>query len=125
MLPFLPPAQNTIKFISLSKRHMNYNLNKFIGEEKSSNWRVIQKLVRLIREERPTLFLAFFVIICNSGLQLINPYIMGITIDRYIVHKDFHGVLVNAGIILAIALTAFCTAYAQARLMGGIGQRML
>ena len=104
---------------------MNYNLNKIIGEEKASNWKVIQKLVRLIREERPTLFLAFLVIICNSGLQLINPYIMGITIDKYIVNKDYHGVLINAGIILCIALIAFCTAYAQARLMGGIGQRML
>ncbi|MFI5153560.1 MAG: ABC transporter ATP-binding protein [Chitinophagales bacterium] len=104
---------------------MNYNLNKFIGEEKASNLRIIQKLVRLIREERGMLILAIFVILCNSGLQLLSPYIIGVTIDKYILHKDYHGVLLNAGLLLLIALTAFCTAYAQARLMGGIGQRML
>jgi ATP-binding cassette subfamily B protein len=69
--------------------------------------------------------LAILVILCNSGIQRLSPYIIGVTIDKYILHKDYHGVLQNAGLLLLIALTAFCTAYAQARLMGGIGQRML
>jgi len=34
-------------------------------------------------------------------------------------------VLINAGLLLCISLVAFGTSYAQTRLMGGIGQRML
>jgi len=104
---------------------MNYRLSHINPKEKTSTLKVIQKLVRLIREERTTLQIAMCVILLNSGLQLLSPYLVGRTIDRYIQHKDYRGVLVNAALIGAVALCAFGTSYAQARLMGGVGQRML
>ncbi len=105
---------------------MNYNLNDISKkQEKSSNLRILQKLLQLIREERTNLILALCAILINSGLTLLGPYIMGHTIDKYIVHKDFHGVLMNAGLMVCIALVAFGASYTQTKMMGGISQRML
>lgn len=105
---------------------MNYSLNDSAAQQKkTSNFRILQRLLSLIKEERKNLLLALLFIFINSGLNLLNPYIMGHTIDKYIVNKDYHGVLINASILLGMALMAFGASYLQTRIMGGIGQRML
>src|SRR5580704_9759186 len=114
------------RFINHNKAHMNYNLNDIsVKQEKASNLRILQKLLQLIKEERKNLFLACLAILINSGLTLLNPYIIGHTIDKYVMHKDYHGVLINAGLLVCIALVAFAASYTQTRMMGGISQRML
>ncbi|HEY8734325.1 MAG TPA: ABC transporter ATP-binding protein, partial [Puia sp.] len=105
---------------------MNYNLNdSSLKKEKSSNLRILQKLLQLIREERRNLLFACLAILANSGLTLLAPYIIGHTIDTYVVHKDYQGVLMNAGLLVVIALLAFGASYTQTRMMGSISQRML
>jgi len=105
---------------------MNYSLNnQTANPEKASTLAVLRKLMLLISEERRNGILALIVILTNSVLNLLSPYIIGRTIDKYIVHKDYQGVLINAGLLLCISLVAFGTSYAQTRIMGGIGQRML
>src|SRR5450432_4338037 len=71
------------------------------------------------------LLLAMMAILANSGLSLLGPYIIGHTIDTYIMHKDYHGVLLNAGLLICTSLLAFGASYTQTRMMGGISQRML
>ena len=69
---------------------MNYNLNDIsLKQEKSSNLRILQKLLQLIREERTNLLFALFAILMNSGLTLLGPYITGYTIDNYVMIKIF------------------------------------
>jgi ATP-binding cassette, subfamily B, bacterial len=105
---------------------MNYSLsNQTAKPEKASTMVVLRKLMSLIREERRNGIFALVAILINSGLNLFSPYIIGRTIDKYVMHKDYQGVLMNAGLLVGIALLAFGTSYAQTRLMGGIGQRML
>ena len=105
---------------------MNYNLNNITAaEQKTSTLGALQKLLQLITEERKNLLLALVAILANSGLNLLGPFIIGFTIDRYVVHKNYHGVLVWAGILLAMYMVAFVASYLQTRLMGGVGQRML
>lgn len=105
---------------------MNYNLNELQKQQpKISGLRALQKLLRLVTEERPKMLMALAAIVTNSGLNLLGPFITGLVIDRYVVHKDFNGVLHWAGILLCLYLVAFVAAYLQTRLMGGVGQRML
>ncbi|CAN5371609.1 ABC transporter ATP-binding protein [soil metagenome] len=54
-----------------------------------------------------------------------GPLIIGHAIDKYVQHKNYHGVLINAGILLVMFLAALVTSYLQTTLMGGVGQRML
>jgi len=106
---------------------MNYNLNQPSdkAEQKTSNLASLRKLITLIGEERRNLTIAFGAIFINAGLSLLGPYLIGYTIDTYIQTKQYHGVLVFAGILLALYIVAFVVNYSQMRMMGGIGQRML
>jgi ATP-binding cassette subfamily B protein len=106
---------------------MNYNLNQISGktEQKISNIASLRKLITIIGEERRNLIIAFAAIFLNAGLSLLGPYLIGYTIDTYIMTKQYHGVMVFSGILLALYIIAFVVNYAQMRMMGGIGQRML
>ena len=105
---------------------MNYNLNDISAQqEKASTLVILKNLLGLIKEERKNLLLALLAIVINSVLNLLNPFIVGYTIDTFIVHKNYHGVLLDAGLLLAMATFAFFASYLQTRLMGGVGQRML
>ncbi len=106
---------------------MNYNLNQ-PSEKKTKKLPVlksISKLIAIISGERRNLIIAFTAIFLNAGLNLLGPYMVGYTIDTYVLAKDYPGLLLFSGILLAMYIIAFIVNYAQMRLMGGIGQRML
>ncbi|TCC92780.1 ABC transporter ATP-binding protein [Pedobacter hiemivivus] len=105
---------------------MNYNLNQVNGkEEKKSTFAVLKKLLKLISHERKNLLLAFIAIVINSALLLLSPLIIGHTIDNYVSTKQFNGVLLYSGVLLAMYLVTLVTGYLQTKLMGGVGQRTL
>jgi ATP-binding cassette subfamily B protein len=106
---------------------MNYDLNQ-------ASWKTtgkipvlasLSKLITIISGERRNLTIAFSAIFLNAGLSLLGPYLVGHTIDTYVQSKNFQGVLLFSGILLTIYTIAFVVNYAQMRMMGGIGQRML
>lgn len=105
---------------------MNYNLNSLpAAEEKSSTWSGLKNLLKLVSGEKKKLTLALCAILLNSSLNLLGPLLIGHTIDKYIQTKQYHGVLVFSGILLAMYLIAFVTSYFQTQLMGGVGQRII
>lgn len=105
---------------------MNYNLNSLpAGETKTSTWSGLKSLLQLVKEEKRTLILAFCAILLNSSLNLLGPFLIGHTIDKYIQTKQYHGVLVFSGILLTMYVIAFVTSYFQTQLMGGVGQRII
>ncbi|MDP4149325.1 MAG: ABC transporter ATP-binding protein [Bacteroidota bacterium] len=105
----------------------NYNLNAIAASapKKPSTWASLKSLLALMSGDRPKLILAFLNIVVNSVLNLLSPLIIGLTIDHYITHRDFDGVLRNGAILLGIYGLAFATRYFQTTLMGGYGQRIL
>jgi ATP-binding cassette, subfamily B, bacterial len=106
---------------------MTYNLNITNTDptKRTSTWVSLRKLAAILANEKKNLFLALFIVLINASLFLTGPFLIGRTIDKYVVAHQYHGVLRNAGILFLIYLTAFATAYYQAKLMGGIGQRLL
>jgi ATP-binding cassette subfamily B protein len=105
---------------------MSYNLNSLAeGAPKVSTWSGLKSLLKLVEKERKKLILAGVAILINSSLNLLGPFLIGYTIDKYIQTKQYHGVLVFSGILLAMYLVAFVSSYFQTQLMGGIGQRII
>ncbi len=105
---------------------MNYDLNSLSGkQQKTSTLTGLKKLLQLIEHERKNLFIALGAILTNATLNLLGPFIIGYTIDKYVSHKDFNGVLFYGGILLCMYLGALVTSYFQTKLMGSVGQRML
>ncbi len=106
---------------------MNYKLNSPKDEsyEKEGIFSMLKKFSPLIRDEKLPIFVAVVAILMNSGLNLLAPVVIGHTIDTYIVAKDFGGILMNAVVLIALYLGALTAGYAQTRIMGGVGQRVL
>lgn len=105
---------------------MKYNLNqREAAAEKQSTFVAIKNLIRLIADEKKNLLMALLAILCNSALNLSGPFLIGYTIDHYVVTKQYHGVLVFSGILLAIYLMVLVTSYLQTKLMGTVGQQLL
>ncbi|WP_353718422.1 ABC transporter ATP-binding protein [Dyadobacter sp. 676] len=105
---------------------MNYDLNKLSEEQqKASTFKALGKLLTLIAHERGNLALAVCAMTLNTAVNLFGPFLIGHAIDRYVVTKQFHGLLVFGGILLAMYLLGLATAYTQTKLMGGVGQRLL
>nr|WP_321357583.1 ABC transporter ATP-binding protein [uncultured Draconibacterium sp.] len=106
---------------------MNYNLNRTPDkkEKKLPFLKSLKKLVAIISGERRNLIIAFAAIALNAALSLAGAYVIGYTVDNYVQTKDYNGILLFAGILLAMYMVAFFVNYAQMIMMGGIGQRML
>jgi len=105
---------------------MNYDLNKLSDQQKkNSTFAALKSLLKLIAHERKNLLIALVFILLNSSINLFGPFLVGHTIDKYIQHKQYHGVLVFSGILLCMYLVGLCTSYFQTKLMGSVGQRLL
>ena len=106
---------------------MNYNLNIQSGnkEKKKSTLTSVKNLLDHVKEEKKTLFLAFAAMLITAVLNLLSPIIVGNTVDKYVQTKQFHGVLVYGGILLAMYIITLGAGYIQTKLMGTVGQRML
>ncbi len=105
---------------------MNYKLRTKDEQGKKLTFGdAFRSLKPLLRDETRQLSIAFFAIALTSVANLLAPMIIARTIDTYIVAKNFHGVLVNAGILLVVYVVAVVAQYWQTMAMGGVGRRVL
>ncbi len=107
---------------------MSYNLNikkDTKTAEKISTATTLKRLLTLMGSERKNLYIALIFILINAGLNLIGPYLLGYTVDHYVVTKQFDGVIKFSLILLGVYAVALVSGYTQAQLMGRVGQRML
>ena len=107
---------------------MSYNLNinkDTKSTEKISTATTLKRLLTLMGSERKNLYIALVFILINAGLNLIGPYLLGYTVDHFVVTKQFNGVIKFSLILLGIYSVALVSGYTQAQLMGRVGQRML
>ncbi len=104
---------------------MNYELNSEQNKNKISTLGAIRGLWPLLAGERSILVYAGLATLANSLINLVSPLIIAHIIDTYIVSKEWGGVLTFATILLGLYIVGLFTSYAQTRLMGGVGQRVL
>jgi ATP-binding cassette subfamily B protein len=106
---------------------MTYNLNEGqeVGQKQIKTLAALKKLIVILADEKSRLILALVVILLNSALSLISPFLIGYAIDKYVQTGQYQGLLKIATGILAIYVVVMTTGYLQTKLMGGIGQRML
>lgn len=103
---------------------MNYKLNNK-GAEKTTLLGALKKLGPLMQGEGRNVAIAFAAILTSSAASLVSPIIISHTIDAYIVTKEWHGVLVFAGLLLVVGIIGLGASYVQTITMGGVGRRVL
>jgi ATP-binding cassette subfamily B protein len=107
---------------------MNYKLKSADAaaeREKGVLATAVRRLLPLMAEEGRAVAIAFAAILASSGATLLAPSLIARAVDRSIVTKDFHGVLVYSGILLAIYAIGAVASYIQVRTMGAVGRRVL
>ncbi|MDB5238746.1 MAG: multidrug transporter [Candidatus Parcubacteria bacterium] len=94
-------------------------------EPKGSALSAFRKMLPLLKKEKKGIIIAGIAILANSVFNLLGPLGIGYTIDHYVIPHDYPGVLMAAGVLLAIFAAAYVSNYVQMRVMGGVAQRVL
>src|SRR5437867_3497108 len=92
---------------------------------KAYDARLMRRLLAYLRPYKPQVALALAAIVAGSVLQLAQPYLMKVAIDRYIAQGDLAGMNRIAFAYLAIILASFGLDYAQTWLLQMTGQRIM
>ncbi|HTM25850.1 MAG TPA: ABC transporter ATP-binding protein [Vicinamibacterales bacterium] len=92
---------------------------------KAYDARLMRRLLAYLRPYSIHALLALAAIIGNSALQLAQPYLMKIAIDRYIPASDVAGMNSIALAFLAIIAASFCLEFTQTWLLQNTGQRIM
>ncbi|HUX81153.1 MAG TPA: ABC transporter transmembrane domain-containing protein, partial [Candidatus Paceibacterota bacterium] len=104
---------------------MNYELNSEQNIKTFSIGGALRALWPFLSGERNTLIIAGLATLANSLVNLVAPLLIAHVVDVYIVPRQFSGVITFGFILLGLYVTGLFTSYAQTRLMGGTGQRVL
>jgi ATP-binding cassette subfamily B protein len=92
---------------------------------KAYDARLMRRLLEYLRPYRGAATLALAAIICASMLQLAQPYLMKLAIDRYITNGDLRGIDRIAVLYLFIIIGSFCLEFTQTWLLQLTGQRIM
>ena len=86
---------------------------------------LMRRLMGYLRPYWPAVLVAFAAIVCASMLQLAQPYLMKLAIDRYIATSDVAGMDRIALLFLGILLGSFALEYVQTYVLQHTGQRIM
>ena len=86
---------------------------------------LMRRLMGYLRPYWPSVLLAFTAIVSASVLQLAQPYLMKVAIDRYIATSDVAGMDRIALLFLAILLASFALEFVQTYVLQHTGQRIM
>ncbi|HEX7486542.1 MAG TPA: ABC transporter transmembrane domain-containing protein, partial [Vicinamibacterales bacterium] len=92
---------------------------------KAYDARLMRRLLGYLRPYRQQVGVALGALIGGSALQLAQPYLMKVAIDRYIAQRDLSGLNLIALGFLAILLGSFVFEYLQTYVLQYVGQRIM
>ena len=104
---------------------MKYKLESAKPFAKTSLRAGARRFVPFIAEERGRIAVALGAMAVSAVASLVAPVIIGHAIDTYVRLKDMDGLLLSAGLLLAVYLSGIVASYTQIRTMGGVGRRVL
>ena len=86
---------------------------------------LMRRLLRYLRPYKAQVAIALAAIIAASALQLVQPWLMKVAIDRYIARGDLSGIDLIAAAFLATLLLSFALEYVQTWTLQITGQRIM
>jgi ATP-binding cassette subfamily B protein len=102
---------------------MSFHEEEVLG--KAYDATLMRRLLRYLRPYKAQVAVALAAIISGSVLQLAQPYLMKIAIDRYIATRDFGGVDRIAIAYFFILIASFALEYVQTWMLQMTGQRIM
>ncbi len=78
---------------------------------KPSNSNIIQFLYRFVKPYQTTFYSSIFLAIVLATLGAFRPLLTQVTIDKYVMHSDFHGITIMCLLLLAMLLAETISRY--------------
>ena len=102
---------------------MSFHEEDAIGKAYDS--RLMRRLLRYLRPYWPWVLGALVAIVVHSALQLVQPYLIKLVIDRHIMTGDLSGLAQIGFAFLAALVGIFVAEYVEIYLLQNIGQRTM
>src|SRR5437867_364994 len=102
---------------------MSFHEEEVLG--KAYDARLMRRLLGYLRPYKLHVAGALLALVGDALLQLTQPYLVKLAIDRYIARGDLAGLNSIAGLYLCVLAGAFALEYAQTYLMQMMGQRIM
>src|SRR5438876_1210647 len=102
---------------------MSFHEEEVLG--KAYDARLMRRLLGYLRPYKAHVAAALLALVGDALLQLTQPYLVKLAIDRYIARGDLAGLNGIAGLYLCVLAGAFAFEYAQTYLMQMMGQRIM
>ncbi|GAA3413484.1 ABC transporter ATP-binding protein [Paenibacillus hodogayensis] len=83
----------------------------------------LKRLWNYIGRQRSGLIAVFILTALSSGFTLVGPYLLGRAIDRYIIPRDYDGLLWLCLSLLGVYVLSTIMSWIQAYVMAGVSQR--
>lgn len=83
----------------------------------------IKKLWSYLRRQRMGLIIVYISTFLSSVISLIGPYLIGKAIDKYIMPRDYNGLLWICLMMLGIYILGSVVSWVQSYVMSGVSQR--
>jgi len=103
-------------------------LENFGGNQREGemfNREVVKRMLQYLKPHRWKMIAALFLTLMESGLTLLTPYLMKVSIDQYIIPADFPGLVRIVIIIVVVFVGLFFVSASQRYVVSLVGQRML
>lgn len=104
---------------------MNYKLQQDLDKKKVGTLEATKKLLPLLKGEEKYIAISTLALLFNTATNLLSPFIIGFTVDRYIQTGDFGGVIYWSILLVILLIIGLATNFIQTKVMGGVGQRIL
>jgi ATP-binding cassette subfamily B multidrug efflux pump len=102
---------------------MSFHEEEVLG--KAYDARLMRRLLGYLRPHKLWVCGALLALVGDAALQLAQPYLVKLAIDRYIALRDLSGMNRIAMIYLGVLIAAFVLEYAQTYMMQMMGQRIM
>src|SRR5436190_1744879 len=102
---------------------MSFHEEEVLG--KAYDARLMRRLLGYLRPYKIHVAAALLALVGDAAMQVVQPYVVKLAIDRYIANGDLPGLNRIAFVYLAVLFGGFAFEYAQVYLMQMMGQRIM
>jgi ATP-binding cassette, subfamily B, multidrug efflux pump len=92
---------------------------------KALDWKLLGRVMHYVRPYRGTFILAAFLTIFLAGSAVIQPILMQLTLDKYILGGDYNGLVLMVGLMIAQLAIQTAVQYYQTFLTNSLGQSVI
>jgi len=92
---------------------------------KALDWRLLGRVMHYVRPYRATFVIAAFLTVFLAGNAIVQPILMQLTLDKYILGNNYNGLLLMVGLMITQLAIQTLVQYYQTYLTNALGQSVI